>query len=407
MKKWWHSKSGRSGAIILATLFFVCVFGDFLANQRPIFAQLAGKNYFPAVRGLAVDAGFLNFQEPFLLENWREISFSAVVRAPIPYSAQNLDLKNSNCRSPLDFQDVSSRRWRHWLGTDSQGRDVAAGLIRGTRVAILVGVLSIFLATILGVFLGSLAGFFGDNKFETSRIRLIINILATFGATFWGIIARSFWLTSASAWLESLAIIGVIFTSAFLISNSFERLRFSWLNKKITLPIDLIIMRLAEVFNGIPRLILFFAVAAIVQKPSIWVIILMIGTFGWTGIARIIRVEMLRIRELGYIQNARLLGLKNWKIIWRHALPNALPPLIVSIVFSIGGAILLEASLSFLGIGVPLNQVTWGSILNEGRSHFEAPWLVFFPGVLLFLTNLGFNLIGIAIQKQLNRRLDD
>lgn len=402
MRKIWLIPGGRTAVVILAGLVFVALFGGFLANDRPLFARFLGENYWPAFRGIAVDLGFAKFQEPFLTENWRDLSFEKTVHAPIPYSPTNLDLKNTNCRSPFGFQDVPSRKWRHWLGTDSHGRDVAAGLIRGTRVALMVGILAVSVAAFLGILMGGLAGYFGDNRLRWSRTRLIINVLCFFAALFYGIIARSFWLDSGIEWLKSLGIIVGIFWFGNFFSKKIDRADPAFFSKKMTIPVDLIIMRMAEIFNGIPRLILFFAVAAVLTKPTLGTIIAIIGAMSWTGIARFTRAEMLRIRELGYIQNARMLGFPDFKIMRRHALPNALPPTLIALTFGIGGAILLEAFLSFLGIGVAGDVVTWGSMLNEGRNHFEAPWLVVLPGLMLFLTVFAFNLLGEAAEKSLN-----
>ncbi len=402
---WRENRGGRTGLAILAGLAFSALFGDFLATDRPLFCVFDGKTYWPALRGAAVDLGLTKWPEPFLTENWRDLRFEKTVLAPIPYAATNLDSKNTNCRSPFGFQDVPSKRYRHWLGTDSQGRDVAAGLIRGARVALTVGVVAVSISAFLGILLGGLAGYFGDNRLRWSRIRLIVNSLCAFAALFWGLIARSFWLDSGLEWLKSAALAAVIFWAGNLLSKKLEAASPSFLKKKLTIPADLIIMRLAEVFNGIPRLILFFAVAAILSKPSLGTIVAIIGAVGWTGIARFTRAEMLRIRELGYIENARMLGFPDWKILRRHAMPNALGPVLVALTFGVGNAILLEAFLSFLGIGVSGDVVTWGSMLNEGRNHFEAPWLVVLPGLMLFLTTFAFNLLGEAAGQVLNNLL--
>lgn len=397
-------RGSRPALFILAALVFVALVGDFLANERPLFAQLNGKIYWPAARGMAVDFGLAHWPEPFLTENWRDLAFEKTVFAPIPYSASTLDLKNSNCRSPFGPQNVISKRWRHWLGTDSQGRDVAAGLIRGTRIAFLVGLGTMFLAAFLGILIGSLAGFLGDERLKISRIRLIFNGLAFLAAIFWAFIARSFYLDSAVEILKSLALVALIFWLANALARLAEKWPLPFLQKKITVPADLVLMRFVEIFNATPRLILLIALSASIEKPSILLLVLIISLLSWTGMARFIRAEMLRIREAGYVQAARMMGVSDRRIIWRHALPNALPPAFTALAFGMGGAILAEAFLSFLGIGVPPSVVTWGSMLSEGRNHFEAPWLLFFPGLMLFLTILSFNLLGESIEKWLDPR---
>lgn len=400
-------RGSRLAADILVALIFIALFGDFMASERPLFARFEGKNYWPAFRGMAVDLGLVNWQESFLTENWLDLSFEKIILAPIPYSSSTLDLKNSNCRSPFGPQNVVSKRWRHWLGTDSQGRDVAAGLIRGTRIAFLVGLGTMLLAAFLGILIGSFAGFFGDERLKISRIRLIINGLAFLVAIFFGFIARSFYLTGAVEIMKSLALVALIFWLANALARLAEKIPLPFLQKKTTVPADLILMRFVEVFNATPRLILLIALSATIEKPSIFLLILIISLLSWPGVAKFIRAEMLRIREAGYVQAARMMGVSDRQIIWRHALPNALPPALTALAFGMGGAILAEAFLSFLGIGVPPSAVTWGSMLNEGRSHFEAPWLIICPGLLLFLTILSFNLLGESIEKWLDPRRDE
>ena len=150
------------------------------------------------------------------------------------------------------------------------------------------------------------------------------------------------------------------------------------LNKEINLPLDLIIMRIIEIINSIPGLLLLLAVIPLMGRASIFNIMIIIGLIGWTGIARFIRAELLRIRSLEYIEAGRTLGFSDWRLLFKHALPNALGPVLVAIAFGIASAILLEAYLSFLGFGLPIEEVTWGRQLNEARSATKpGGWLYF------------------------------
>ena len=127
-----------------------------------------------------------------------------------------------------------------------------------------------------------------------------------------------------------------------------------------------------------------------------------IGLIGWTGIAKFIRAELLRIRKLGYVESAQAFGYSELRIILRHAIPNALTPVLIAIAFGIASAILTEASLSFLGIGVPPDHVTWGYLLQLSRSHFQAWWLAIFPGIAIFLTVTIFNVLGESLTEALD-----
>ncbi|MEL6668491.1 MAG: ABC transporter permease, partial [Bacteroidota bacterium] len=168
----------------------------------------------------------------------------------------------------------------------------------------------------------------------------------------------------------------------------------SWLKQKSTIPLDFFALRLIELITSIPGLVLLIAFLGIIENPSVWWVMLLIGGLRWTGIARFLRAELLRIRQLPYIESARVLGFNDWYILRKHALPNAWGPVIVAMSFGIGIAILLEAYLSFLGIGLPLESVSWGSLLRQARAMPSAWWLAIFPGLMIFVTVLACNILG-------------
>jgi len=168
--------------------------------------------------------------------------------------------------------------------------------------------------------------------------------------------------------------------------------------------VDLIISRLFEVMISIPTFFLLITVAALLP-PSIFLTMAIIGATSWVGIARFTRNEFLKIRNLDYVTAAIALGVSNRKVMFQHILPNALAPVIVSVVLGIAGAILVESSLSFLGIGVPAELVTWGSILHEASSATFAWWLAVFPGAAIFITVLAYYLVGEGLREVLDPRL--
>jgi peptide/nickel transport system permease protein len=132
---------------------------------------------------------------------------------------------------------------------------------------------------------------------------------------------------------------------------------------------------------------------------------LIIGLTGWVGIARLTRNEFLKVRNLDYVTAAVSLGVPTPRILIRHILPNALAPVLVSVVLGIAAAILTESGLSFLGIGVPADLVTWGSILNEARSNTFAWWLAVFPGAAIFLAVVAYYLVGEGLRDAFDPRL--
>jgi len=167
---------------------------------------------------------------------------------------------------------------------------------------------------------------------------------------------------------------------------------------------DWFVSRLIEVVLCFPLLFLALAIVAFFG-PSIWTIMIALGLTTWTSEARYVRGEFLRIREMEFAYAARASGARDSRIIFRHLLPNALAPVLVSASFGVAYAILTESALSFLGLGVPLPTATWGSILSSAKQFIEyAWWLIVFPGVAIFLTVAAFNIIGDRFRDALDPR---
>lgn len=171
--------------------------------------------------------------------------------------------------------------------------------------------------------------------------------------------------------------------------------------------IDSVIMRFVDVMLCFPSFFLILAVIAFLE-PSIWNIMIIIGLTGWMGVARLVRAEFLSLRERDFVQAARALGASDGRVIFRHILPNALSPVLVSATLGVAGAILTESALSFLGIGVQPPTPSWGNMLIAGKQTLgTAWWLSAFPGLAILLTVLGYNLLGEGIRDALDPRLKE
>lgn len=169
--------------------------------------------------------------------------------------------------------------------------------------------------------------------------------------------------------------------------------------------IDTIIMRFVDIMLSIPTFFLILAVIAMLE-PSIWNIMIVIGITSWMGVARLVRAEFLSLKEREFVLAARALGASDFRIIFRHILPNAMSPVLVSAVLGIAGAVLVESALSFLGIGVQPPQASWGNILTIGKDNIEiAWWISVFPGLAIFVTVLAYNLLGEGIRDSIDPRL--
>lgn len=171
--------------------------------------------------------------------------------------------------------------------------------------------------------------------------------------------------------------------------------------------IDSVIMRFVDIMLCFPTFFLILAVIAFVS-PSIWAIMIVIGVFGWMGVARLIRAEILSLKEREFILAARSQGGGDLRIIFRHLLPNALSPVLVSAILGVAAAILTESALSFLGIGVQPPTPSWGNMLTAGKDNIDiAWWLSLYPGLAILITVLGYNLLGEGIRDALDPRLRD
>ncbi len=249
--------------------------------------------------------------------------FFCAILAPVvaPHNPFETDLKNVLAGPTLS----------HPFGTDVLGRDVLARVIYGSRVSLLVGFVSVGIATLIGLLLGALSGYYG----------------------------------------------GVV---------------------------DEVIMRFVDLMMCFPTFFLILAVIAFLE-PSIWNIMVVIGLTSWMGISRLVRAEFLSIKSKEFVMAAKAQGLGNRRIIFGHILPNALAPVYVVATLGIGGAILTESALSFLGIGVQPPTPSWGNILIQAKDNIEiAWWLSLYPGIAIFLTVMGYILLGEGLSDVLDPR---
>lgn len=424
---WRQFKKNKPAYFALYVLIFlalVALFAPVIANEKPLYAKYHGKHIFPAFSfkkqieftGAAGEKIIIQSG----LTDWKHLPLEKVIWAPIPYSPDKKDYANSNYKSPGGEQFYKNAegktepipmRYRHWLGTNNLGEDVLAGVIHGTRISLTIGFIAMGIATIIGLTLGMMAGYFGDSKLVTTRSRFWLTTIGVGVGWFYAFGTRHFFLQDAFQ-KSGFAIFFQLFISLCVFAICVIIFSFAgkwlaktrWLNKAVSIPVDSIISRCIEIIHSLPIFILIITIAAI-AKPSLMNVMIIIGLTSWTGIARFTRAEMLRIRNLEYMQAAQSLGYSQWRMIVKHALPNGVAPALVSIAFGIASAILVESSLSFLGVGVPPETVTWGSLVNEGRSNFNAWWLVVFPGLAIFVTVTVYNLIGEGLRDAFDPKL--
>lgn len=278
------------------------------------------------------------------------------------------------------------------LGTDDLGRDVFARMLQGAWVSLTVGFVAVGIAVAVGLLMGGIAGYFGSNR-----------------VVLWQVLWASAWVGALFAFAQggarlaiALFLAGPALGILYRLTSSGHVFRFlGW----GTFSVETLVMRLVDIMLCFPSFFLILTVVALLPA-SMYNIMIVIGLTSWMGTARFVRAEFLSLREQDFVTAARALGIGTWRIIFRHMMPNAIAPVLVSATIGIATAILTEAGLSFLGFGVPPPHATWGNILSDGKNFiFDAPWLTFVPGVAILIVVLCFNLFGEGLREALNPRL--
>jgi peptide/nickel transport system permease protein len=284
------------------------------------------------------------------------------------------------------------------MGTDDLGRDVFARMLQGAWVSLTVGFVAVAIAVTIGILMGGIAGYYGQEPISLLRILLVVVI----GVILFFVIMK----TIGGGLLLAAGFAGAWFFYRRHAHGSKKGRshRKGWLFWPI-MSVDTLIMRAVDIMLCFPSFFLILTVVALLPA-SLYNIMIVIGLTSWMGTTRFVRAEFLSLREQDFVAAARALGISDMRIIFRHIMPNAVAPVLVSATLGIASAMLTEAGLSFLGFGVPPPHATWGNILSDGKDFiFDAPWLTFAPGIAILIVVLAFNLFGEGLRDILNPRL--
>lgn len=389
---------------IFWTFCLIALLAPLLSNRDPLLVKVNNQWFSPGLNNKPyiiieqANGQLLTLRKTEI--DWKTFPADWILFAPVTYNPGSSDPYNMNYRSPFEKQFYATSdgsiaelpaRHRHWLGTGKTGADVLAGLIHGTRFSLLIGILSILMASVIGLFLGGIAGYFGDRGLSIKKFNVLFIIILLVPVI---LLSLNFPMPgNLPSALQIFLRLLLVAIQLLLLTKLPYYGKSSYLQSQITIPVDSILSRIIEIFISLPRLVLILTLAAMI-RPSVTTIILVIGLSSWTELARIFRAELLKWREALFTESARAMAFPPIRIIFFHLLPNAIAPLRVAIIFGIAGAILVESALSFLGIGVPQDVVTWGSLLASGREQFSAWWLILLPGIALFLLLYSLNHMG-------------
>ena len=282
----------------------------------------------------------------FPMEQMKSPQSRSGLYPPLPFGPAEQDLDRIAIRphlSPHPPETVSkfNQLHTHWLGTADVGEDVLTQMIYGTRISMTVGLVAVSITLAIGLLAGAMAGFFG----------------------------------------------GIV---------------------------DMVISRIIEIVLLFPALFLILTLVGLLSPDPqnseqggerLYIAMVVIGITSWPSVARLTRGEVLKQRSLDYTLAAQAVGASNWRIMFRHVLPNSLSPALVSIPFGMSGAIVTEASLSLLGLGAQSGQPSWGLLLHQANENYHYWWLVVFPSLAIFFTVTVFNLVGNGLRDAMDPRL--
>ena len=327
LDKYIKNKRSKFALIFLMCLMVLSLFAEFIANDKPIILKYQGEYYFPIFK-VYTDARFggdfpteANYKDEFIKDNINEDGFMIMPLIEFSYNTVDFELNEPFPASPS---------FRHWLGTDEEGRDIVARLLYGIRLSMVFAVLLTVLSSVLGIFFGAIQGYFGGK-------------------------------------------------------------------------LDILVQRFIEVWESMPQLFALIIIAS-VFKPTFFTLLVILLLFSWTELTGMVRAEFLRARNFEYVKAAKALGVSNFRIIWRHILPNAMVVIVTFVPFILAGGIVALTALDFLGLGLGYEYPSLGDLVRQGKDNLQAPWIglsIFFV-LSMLLTSLIF--IGEGVRDAMDKR---
>lgn len=327
IKAFKQNKRAYWSALLFAFVMILSFCSEFIANDKPLLVYYNNNLYFPIFKNYT-DMEFggdfptpADYKDEFIADNIRSNGW--LIMPVIPFSFNTVDFE-------LKTPTPSAPSFRHWLGTDDEGRDILARLLYGVRLSVVFAFILTFISSLIGIFAGAVQGYFGGK-------------------------------------------------------------------------IDIIMQRFIEIWDSLPQLFILIIVASLFV-PSFWTLLVILLFFSWTALTGMVRAEFMRTRNFEFVKAARALGVGNWRIIYRHILPNALVAAITFIPFLISEAVVSLTALDFLGLGLSQDYPSLGDLVRQGKDDLQAPWIGIsvFMVLSILLTLLIF--IGEGVRDALDSR---
>ncbi len=325
--KYIKNRRGKAALVLLSVMLLLSLLAEVIANDKPIVLKYDGEYFFPIFK-VYTDARFggdfpteADYKDELIRKNIEADGY--MVMPPIPFSYNTVDYEMNE-----PFPAPPSKR--HWLGTDEEGRDIAARLLYGIRLSFVFAFLLTLLSSVIGIFAGAVQGYFGGKT-------------------------------------------------------------------------DIVLQRVIEIWDSMPQMFILIIVASIFV-PTFWTLLLILLLFSWTELTGMVRAEFLRARNFEYVKAAKAIGVGNFRIMWRHILPNALVTTVTFVPFIMAGAIVALTALDFLGLGLGHEYPSLGDLVRQGKDNLQAPWIglsIFFV-LSMLLTALIF--IGEGVRDAMDKR---
>ncbi len=326
----WNSfranKRGYYSFLIFLFLFFVTLFAEFVANDKPLILKYEDQYFFPAF-SVYPETKFggifeteADYRDEFMSEQI-ENSNGFIIWPLIEFSYDSINYYRSD-------PHPAPPTWDNILGTDDRGRDVLARVIYGFRISVMFGLILTVVSSIIGIVAGAVQGYFAG-----------------------------------------------------------------W--------IDILFQRFIEIWSSVPSLFLLIILASLIQ-PSFWILLVFVLLFSWMGLVGVVRAEVLKVRNYDYIASAKALGVSEYKILFRHILPNSLVATITFMPFILTGSVTTLTSLDFIGFGLPPGSPSLGELLAQGKANLQAPWLGITGFVVLGLLLSLLVFVGEAVRDAFN-----